>query len=109
MMRPEAQIERKVQWISLDYNSLKELYRECIKFYSEQIQPLFASAKLLEILDLSNHFDQYLEDLKSLEPLQDLSEESLFHQYYPALKIAATKPFQDFTKECTEAFYRLKL
>ena len=69
MMRPEAQIEREVKWISVAYNSLKNLYGECIKFYSQKIQPLFASAKLIEILDLSNHFDQYLEDLKACEAL----------------------------------------
>ena len=80
-----------------------------MKFYSEKIQPLFASAKLIEILDFSNNFDQYLEDLKACETLQDLSEESLFHQYQAGLKLAGTEPFKDFTKECTEAFYRLKL
>jgi hypothetical protein len=42
MMGPEASIDREVKWISVAYNSLKELYGECIKFYSEKIQPLFA-------------------------------------------------------------------
>ena len=42
IMRPEAKIDREVKWISVAYESLKDLYTECIKFYSEKIQPLFA-------------------------------------------------------------------
>ncbi len=41
--------------------------------------------------------------------MRDLSEETLWNEYKTGLLVAGTKPFSGFSKENTEAFYRLKL
>ena len=109
MLDPEATFENEVDWISAKFKKLDAAYKEGIKFYSERISPLMNGAKLIELIRLSPEYDRFAEILKNSESLKTLSEDTLFKEYKAGLQTSGTKPFKDFTKENTEAFYRLKL
>jgi hypothetical protein len=88
---------------------LEKIYKEGTKVYNEKVKVLMVGAKLLELIALNPEFDRLTAALKECNSIQELSEEAIFMEYEGGIQIAGTKPFTGFTKENTEAFYRLKL
>jgi hypothetical protein len=64
---------------------------------------------LLELIALNPCFDKLTALLKQYSDLVGLSEDTIFIQYEAGIQIAGTKPFIGFTKDNSDAFYRLKL
>jgi hypothetical protein len=109
MMDPEATFAKKIDWITVKYSQIEKVYHEGCKIYNDKVKPCMASAKLLELIALNPDFERLKASLKQCLDLGDLSEETIFIEYEAGIQIAGTKPFIGFTKENTEAFYRLKL
>ncbi len=109
MMQPDAPISHPIRWISVEFAEFRKLSTEAIKFYNEKVQPLFANAKLIEMLAINSEYDKFASIIQKNSFLNNLSEETLWNEYRGGLLIAGKKPFSGFSKENTEAFYRLKL
>ena len=109
MMDPEAILTKKVDWLTVKYSRIENVFNEGCKIYNDKVQPSMASAKLLELIALSPDFERLTASLKQCLDLGGLSEDTIFIEYEAGIQIAGTKPFIGFTKENTEAFYRLKL
>jgi hypothetical protein len=80
-----------------------------MKYFNEHVKPLIAAAKLLELVELGTEYDKLMTSIKACKDLKNLSEDTVFEVYKAGIKIAGNKPFTNFTKENSEAFYRLKL
>ena len=88
---------------------MEKVYQEGMQFFNEKVKPLIAAAKLLELVDLGSEYDKLMTKMKGCKELKTLSEETIFQFYKGGIKIAGPKPFKNFSKENSEAFYRLKL
>ena len=108
-MDPDAKFVSKVELISVKHDQLEKVYKEGTKIYNEKFKPLMVGAKLLELIALNPDFDSLTAALKECAAINVLSEEAIFIEYEGGIQIAGTKPFIGFSKENTEAFYRLKL
>ena len=81
-----------------------------MEFFNGKVKPLIADAKLLELVGLSAEYDRLHSKIKLCKSLSTLTEDSLLSLYRSGLKITGAKPFpSNFTKQNSEAFYRLKL
>jgi hypothetical protein len=109
MMDPDATFAKKVDWITVKYSQIEKVYNEGCKIYNEKVKLCMANAKLLELIALNPDYDRLTASLKHCKDLGGLSEDTIFIEYEAGIQIAGTKPFIGFTKENTEAFYRLKL
>ena len=108
-MNPEATFDREVEWLSVLKIELDKVYKEGSLFYNNKVKPLISEAKLLELIRLGNDYDNLMARIALCKPLTTLSEEILYNIYKSGIKIAGVKPFTNFTKENSEAFYRMKL
>lgn len=70
---------------------------------------MFNQAKLQELSLLNKEFDDFYSTYNSIKSIIGLNEDRLYSEYDSALVVAGTKPFEDFTQELKEMFYRLKL
>lgn len=109
MIQPDAPVSHPIRWISVEYLDLKKLEADLTSFYSEKVQPLFTNVKLLELLSLDPDYDKFFQIHQFTSYLSNITEETLWNAYQAGLLVAGNLPFTDFTKENTEAFYRLKL
>lgn len=82
----------------------------------EELTELFYQKDLIGMLALNVHLEHFKQVFKELDDLKDLAncddtEELLYKVYEGTLQIAgtSTRKFNDFTKENTDMFTRLKL
>ena len=108
-MDPQATFAKKIEWITMKYSQIELIHTEGCKIYNDKVKPCMAGAKLLELIALNPDLDRLIASLKQCQDLGGLCEDTIFSEYEAGIQIAGTKPFVGFTKENTEAFYRLKL
>ncbi len=108
-MDPDATFDREIEWLSVQHSKLEKVYTEGMKFLNENVKPLIAAAKLLELVELGSSYDKLMTSIRACKAMKTLSEDTIFDIYRAGIKVAGTKPFKNFTKENSEAFYRLKL
>ena len=65
MMDPDATFNQEVEWISIQYSKLEKAYKDGMKLFNEKVMPYISEAKLLELISLSNEYDQLMTILKA--------------------------------------------
>jgi hypothetical protein len=104
-----GKIDNQVRSATQDFERVLTISDE-IKDKYAKIEGLSKDCKLPELLVQDADSEKYEKSLQSLKYLQDLSEDTLWILYEPALsQPSSSRPFDDFTQHHRDLYLRLKL
>ena len=109
-MQPGIELEKKITWISVTYKELVEFNKTFTDFFKSKVQKFISSANLLGLTGLTSDLQNFTSCLNSLEFIEALSEQYLYHTYFQGFLVAGELPFtSNFSQDLKDAFYRLKI